>query len=154
MRFKNLERFRVGGTGNNFQLEIPPPRTPDGRVYRFSPNESAHPRHFVLGDYDKDFVPSAQSGARMKIAPRSRQTVCPYSGVIAADNEFTHPDDIKAARAVVEHAVVADAEAELARMMEGFNRSISGNSLITVSANVEKNNSPQNTNFWRDGLSC
>ncbi|MDP9412505.1 MAG: hypothetical protein M3Q08_00040 [Pseudomonadota bacterium] len=32
------------------QLSIPAPKTPDGRVYRFSPNEVAHPRHFVLGE--------------------------------------------------------------------------------------------------------
>jgi hypothetical protein len=50
MRFKNLERYRTGGTGTRMQLSIPSPRTPDGRAYRYSPNEDAHPRHFVLGD--------------------------------------------------------------------------------------------------------
>src|SRR6476646_6968409 len=115
MKFKNLDRYRVGGTGTNLKLEVPLPRTPDGRVYRFSPNENAHPRHFVLGNHDKSFAPSDASRRRMKNEPRSSRTVCPYSGVIADDQEFTHPGDVKAALAVVEHAAVADVEAELAR---------------------------------------
>ena len=32
------------------KLSMPLPRTPGGRVYRFSPNEDAHPRHFVIGN--------------------------------------------------------------------------------------------------------
>lgn len=152
MKFKNLEKYRVGGSGTNFKLEVPPPKTPDGRVYRFSPNESAYPRHFVLGTHDRQFIPSEASLARMKIEPRSSQTVCPYSGVIAADQEFTHPDDVKAARAVVEHAVFADAEAEIARMLEGINRSMPQNSLIKIQANVEKKFRPKPRFLRRDLL--
>src|SRR4051812_31747584 len=55
MRFKNLESYRIGGVGNDMQLGIPLPKTPDGRVYRYSPNENAHPRHFLLGDRIEGF---------------------------------------------------------------------------------------------------
>lgn len=152
MKFRNLERFRTGGTGSKFELAVPVPRTPDGRVYRLSPNEYAHPRHFVLGDFDKTFVPSDLARARMKIEPRSSQTVCPYSGTIAPDQEFTHPDDLKAAVELVKHAAVADTEAELSRMLDGFNRSMPSNSLIKIQANVEKKFRPQPRFSRRDLL--
>ena len=48
MRFNNLESYRIGGVGSDMQLGIPLPKTPDGRVYRHSPNENAHPRLFLL----------------------------------------------------------------------------------------------------------
>ena len=41
MRFPNLEKYRTGGTSTRMRLGIPFPRTPDGRVYRYSPNETA-----------------------------------------------------------------------------------------------------------------
>lgn len=43
MRFRNLERYRTGGAKNRMELSIPLPRTPEGRVYRYSPNEKALP---------------------------------------------------------------------------------------------------------------
>lgn len=85
MRLKNLERYRTCGTGTNFQLAISVPKTPDGRAYRLSPNENAHPRHFVIGDPVRPKMISDESRARMKILPGSPQTVCPYSGTIAED---------------------------------------------------------------------
>jgi hypothetical protein len=69
MDFKNLNRYRIGGTGSNMKLGIPPPRTPDGRVYRYSPNPDAHPRHFVLGNFNPDIVISDEARARMKLQP-------------------------------------------------------------------------------------
>lgn len=143
MKFRNLERFSTGAAGSTMNLEVPLPRTPDGRVYRYSPNESAHPRHFVLGDFDHEFVPSEESRARMKIEPRSSQTVCPYSGTIGDDQEFMHPDDIKAALATVEHAAAADVEAALSRMFDGFNRNMPSNSLIKITANIQKKHRPK-----------
>ena len=71
MRFKNLERYRTGGFGNRLQLTIPLPKTPDGRVYRFSPNEAAQPRHFVLGAFDRPAEINDTAHARMKLEPGS-----------------------------------------------------------------------------------
>jgi len=118
------------------QLGIPPPRTPDGRVYRFSPNVNAHPRHFVLGNADEAFVFSEAARARMKLEPRSSQTVCPYSGIVADNDEFTHPDDVKAAIKTVEHAALEDVKAELGRMLAGFNRDQTRNGLFRIQATV------------------
>ena len=103
MQFKNLGRFRTGGTGNNMQLCIPLPKTPDGRVYRYSPNENAHPRHFLLGNRVPDFVLPEALTSRMAHAPGTPGTICPYSGTLADDSDFTYPDDIAAAKEVVAH---------------------------------------------------
>ena len=37
MDFKNLDKYRTGGSGSRLQLSIPVPRTAAGRVYRYSP---------------------------------------------------------------------------------------------------------------------
>jgi hypothetical protein len=134
------------------QLSIPLPQTPDGRVYRFSPNDSAHPRHFLLGGVDEAFDVSEAARARMKLEPRSNQTVCPYSGIVADDQEFTHPDDIKAARKTVEHAVLADASAELGRMLEGFNRGQARNAPLRIQATVKTTPQPRPRFSRRDLL--
>jgi len=42
---------------------IPAPKTSDGRVYRYSPNVDAHPRHFVLDDRVAGFVAEAKAQA-------------------------------------------------------------------------------------------
>lgn len=124
------------------QLAIPLPKTPNGRVYRFSPNEQAHPRHFVLGDAPQDFVITEAARARMKLEPRSKQMVCPYSSTVADESDFTHPEDVKAALKVVEHAAVSDIEAELARIFGSVNRSQSRNSLVRIEAKVRQSPRP------------
>jgi len=137
MDFKNLGKYRTGGTVSHMQLSVPIPTTPDGRVYRFSPNEHAHPRHFVLGKTVKEIEPTPEMKARMKLSPRSKQTVCPYSGVVADDEAFTHPDDVKAATEIVSHAASADVEAELNRILGGFNRNQPRNSLLRIEAKLD-----------------
>jgi hypothetical protein len=77
MDFKNLNRYRIGGTSKNMRLGIPPPTTPDGRVYRYSPNPDAHPRHFVLGNHDPAFVIADEARARMRLQPRSNNPYVP-----------------------------------------------------------------------------
>ncbi|UYN96071.1 MAG: hypothetical protein KIT25_03760 [Enhydrobacter sp.] len=137
MKFRNLDRFRTGGTNRLMELSIPVPKTPDGRVYRYSPNEQAHPRHFVLGEVVQKIDATSDMKARMRLEPRSNQTVCPYSGIMADDQAFTHPDDIKAAQEIVGHAAVADVEAELQRMFGAFNSNQPRNSLVKITTSVQ-----------------
>lgn len=120
MQFKKLGRYQTGGTQKNMTLGIPIPQTPEGRVYRYSPNENAHPRHFVLGSPDDAFVILEEKKARMKLVPRSKQTVCPYSGVIDDDQNFTHPDDIEAATKIVGHLAIQDVEEHLSKLFSGI----------------------------------
>jgi hypothetical protein len=56
----------------------------------------------------------------MKLEPRSQQTVCPYSGAVAPDAEFNHPDDLDAAVKAVGHAAMEDLRAEIQRTLGGI----------------------------------
>jgi hypothetical protein len=132
MDFRNLNRYRIGGTTSNIKLGVPPPRTPAGRVYRYSPNPDAYPRHFVLGNHDPDFVVTEEARARMKLEPHSNQSVCPYSGVVAANEEFLHPDDKDAALEIVKDAALRDAEAALHKAFSGFSNRSSGKGFPTI----------------------
>ena len=69
MRFKNLDRYKTGGTSQRIKLSIPLPKTPDGRVYRFSPNEAAQPRHFLIGDIKAQYPRPKEKTSRMKLRP-------------------------------------------------------------------------------------
>lgn len=122
MKLKRLEKMRTGGTRTNMQLSIPMPKTPDGRVYRYSPNADAHPRHFVLGDPVLGFVAEPDRAARMKYRPGTPGTVCPYSGVRADDAEFMHPDDRKAALKIVKQAALQDMQDAVSEMLAGVAR--------------------------------
>ena len=134
MRLKNLERFKTGGAGNNMQLSIPLPKTPDGRVYRYSPNEDAHPRLFLLGERVSDFVLPETLTSRMTHAPGTPGTICPYSGTLADDSDFTHPDDIAAAKEVVAHAFQTDAANAIHGMFDDLARQHSGSNFLKITA--------------------
>lgn len=122
MKLKRLEKMRTGGSRTKMQLSIPMPKTPEGRVYRYSPNIDAHPRHFVLGDPVVGFVAEPDRAARIKYVPGTPGTVCPYSGVRADDAEFTHPDDRKAALKIVKQAALQDMQDAVSDMLAGVAR--------------------------------
>ncbi|MGY3138338.1 hypothetical protein ACVWZM_009020 [Bradyrhizobium sp. USDA 4501] len=134
MRFRNLEKYKTGGSGNNLTLEIPLPKTPDGRVYRYSPNENAHPRLFLLGDRVPEFILPEALTTRMTHPPGTPGTVCPYSGTLDDDQNFTHPDDVAAAKEIVAHAFHADAAAAIHGMFDDLARKNSGNKFVKIEA--------------------
>lgn len=135
------------------KLGLPLPRTPDGRVYRFSPNEDAHPRHFVIGEVVSDVTLTDDLRARMKIEPRTKQTVCPYSGTIADDNAYTHPDDMKAALEMVKHAAAQDVEEAVANMFKSvFKGGSSRNGPISITASVKRGAPKPKPRFARQDL--
>ena len=119
MKMKNLKRYQVGGTQSKMDLAIPVPPTPAGRVYRFSPNPDAHPRHFVLGRRVAAISDEDTKRGRMRQDPRTSKTVCPYSGFVGKDHDFTHPKDIEAAIKIVEHDAIQDVQDAVSDMLKG-----------------------------------
>jgi hypothetical protein len=148
MDMKHLNRYRTGGTDSNMRLNVPVPKTPAGRVYRYSPNPHAHPRHFVLGNTVPDFIISDEARARMKLQPRSKETVCPYSGTIAADQEFTHPDDVEAAKELVKDAAIRDVQDAMRKAFSGFDNRSSGNGFLTIK--TEYRPAPVWSKYWSE----
>ena len=153
MKFLRLSRYRTGGTTSNMKLSVPLPRTPEGRVYRFSPNKDAHPRHFGIGNVIAEVPLTEELRARMKHPPRTKQTVCPYSGTVADDDAYTHPDDVKAAREMVMHEAAQDMEDAVAQVFkDAFKGSSSSNGLIKVTANVKRSTPKPKPRFARQDL--
>ncbi len=132
MRFRNLEKYKTGGSGNNMTLGIPLPETPFGRVYRYSPNENAHPRLFLLGSRVPEFIIQEKLTPRMKHPPGTPGTICPYSGTLDEDENFTHPDDLAAALEVVTHAAQADVAAALHGMFDSLSRKTANNKSVKM----------------------
>ena len=141
MRMKRLEQYRTGGTTRNMRLGVPIPRTPDGRVYRYSPNELAYPRHFVLGGRVSGYEVSQELSPRMTHMPGQPGTVCPYSGIVADDDDFLHPDDKKAAIETVHHAAAEDVTDAFHDIFKGLGRKFSSSKHVKISAG--KRSSPR-----------
>lgn len=150
MRFKNLEKYKTGGSGSKLTLSIPAPKTPDGRVYRYSPNERAFPRHFLIGDCVGETSEDEYHRSRMRQQPGLPQTICPYSGVCADDDEFMHPDDIEAATQIVGHEVLKDTHGFLENMAKGFNRRQSKGGLFSMNMSVKSRRKTAPRFFRRD----
>lgn len=148
MNFKNLDKYRVGGAGSKMKLSIPVPCTPSGRTYRLSPNEDAHPRHFLLGAAVRPETITDAMLARMKQEPGQAITVCPYSGLMAEDEAFVHPDDRAAALETVRQAALSDIHAQFAQMIEGLGSKSKG--LIKVTATSSP--PPPTPRFYREDL--
>lgn len=153
MEFSRLSRYRTGGTNTNMKLSYPAPRTSGGRVYRFSPNEQAHPRHFVLGQVVADIDLTNELRSRMKHDPRTNKTVCPYSGTVAKDEAFVHPDDVKAAVEMVKHDVAQDVQDALSAMLKNaFNGGSSNNGFIKFTTSVKHETARPRPRFARQDL--
>ncbi len=120
MKMSNLKQYQTGGTRSKMELSIPLPRTPEGRVYRYSPNEDAHPRHFVLGERVAEISDDETKRVRMRQEPGSSKTICPYSGTAGEDDEFTHPKDAEAAIKIVEHAAMKDVQDAFSGMLKSI----------------------------------
>lgn len=135
------------------KVGIPLPRTPDGRVYRFSPNENAYPRHFVIGNVVASVGLSKELRVRMKHEPHTKQTVCPYSGIVADDDAFIHPDDVKAALEIVKHAAAQDMQDAVSDIFRNaFKGSSSVKGPIRVTTDVKRSIPKPKPRFSRQDL--
>lgn len=137
LRFKRLSRYRVGGSEDRLRLAMPTPMSPSGKTYQYSPNPDAPPRLFLLGDADP--LEARTTPRRpMRRRPGPGQTVCPYSGVMADDEEFTHFDDLRVIKKHIQRLVEADIEDHLADMARDFNRRQPRDALISLKMDVPR----------------
>lgn len=122
LRFKRLERHRVGGTRDKMELSLPIPKSPSGKVYQYSPNPDATPRLFQIGDAPDDRTIAPENKHRIRREPGPGETVCPYSGHQAPDQEFTHMDDVDAVRKYAFWMAEADVQDWIGDWAKDFNR--------------------------------
>ena len=119
-RFKRLEKYKVGGTKDRMELNILLPKSPGGKVYRWCPDEDCSPRLFLLGDEQR---PENLDISRLRRAPGTLGTTCPYCGTDADDDKFNYDGDITASQKYMEWAASKDISDYMEKMARDFNRS-------------------------------
>ncbi len=139
-RFRRLERFKTGGSGNNMQLSIPLPTSETGKILRYCPNENCAPRRFQLGSVPEARSISPDHESLIRRQPGVNGITCPYCGNDSPDVEFTAPEDIKAAHDLIGWEVEQDIGDWLEKLADDFNRNTSKGGLISVSMNAKRSN--------------
>ena len=122
--FKRLERYRTGGTRNKMELSIPLPKTSGGKEYRLCPIDDCVPRLFLLGDAPAKQKISEENNPRARRMPGTPGITCPYCGNDAPDNDYIHPEDVKAAQKYIEWAAVEDIGEYIEGFAKKFNREV------------------------------
>ena len=152
-RFRQLEKYKTGGTRDAMELSLPLPKTPAGKVYRWCPIRECRPRLFLLGDPPKEQAVLDNLSDLVRRQPGMPGITCPYCGHDAEDSDFTHPQDIEAARKFVKWAASRDITDHLKDMAGDFNRKMkkSGGGLFSMKMDVK---GPQRTppSAWREDL--
>ncbi len=146
--FKRLERYKVGGIGDKWELQIPLPQTLSGKVYRWCPDEQCSPRLFLLGG-----TPVRPEGLDVSKLYRSPGigTTCPYCGGDASDEEYMYSGDTQAILDYLQWAAYRDAHDALKKMSDDFNRSVGSGGLISINMSVDPVTEPE-PSAWREDL--
>ena len=119
------------------ELSIPFPKSPSGKVLQQCPSSDCRPRRFLTGgtkwqEGEKEIPPKAQR------IPLSGKTTCPYCGTNDTDDAFSHPDDIKHTKDLVEAAIAADVNNAIADTFGKSFKQINRSGLVKISGNVKK----------------
>lgn len=147
-RFRRLEEYKVGDTKNGMELNVPLPKTPSGKIYRWCPNGQCTPRLFLLGDAER---PEGLDVSQLRRAPGVRGTTCPYCGTDADDADFTYGGDIEAVREYITWAAHRDISDHVERLTRDFNRSQPRGGLLSVKMDFKPDVTPE-PRPWREDL--
>ncbi len=148
-RFQRLEQYRVGGSGDKMELRMPLPKTPDGKVNQRCPGPRCRPAVFQLGNAPEE-RPQAEPG-RLRRLPGPGQTICPYCGHMAADEDFIAPEDMEAIKKQIAWAAEREVADFLKDTARDFNRRTPRSGFISVRMDVKDNFRPRPTP-WREDL--
>ena len=147
-RFKRLEKYKVGGTKDRLELNIPLPKSPSGKIYRWCPNDKCIPRLFLLGD---SHTQEKLDISNLRRTPGTLGTTCPYCGTDADDDDFNYEGDIEAIKAYMEWAVTKDVGDYLEDFSKKFNRSQPRGGLLSIKMDYKANHIPE-PRAWREDL--
>jgi hypothetical protein len=131
------------------ELSIPIPKTPDGKANQQCPDPDCRPGLFQLGS-----APAERTNERtqfMRRIPGSGDTICPYCGRMASDQEFIDPADIEAAKREIAWAAERDMADALRDMARTFNREVPSGGLISLRMDVKGPSRPRPV-AWREDL--
>jgi len=152
LRFRRLEQHRTGGTSDRMELSVPMPKTPSGKIYNYSPNPEAAPRLFLIGNAPEVRSIAEARQHRIRRQPGPGETVCPYSGLIAPDEDFIHFDDVEAVKKQVMWAAREDVGDYLDNWARDFNRGQPKGGFVSVSMSVKRPHRARPFNIREDLL--
>ncbi len=147
--FKRLERYKVGGIGDQWEMQIPLPQTLSGKVYRWCPDEECSPRLYLLGGTPNR--PEGLDVSKLYRAPGIAETTCPYCGQDASDEDFMYSGDTQAILDYLKWAANRDAHDALKKMSDDFNRSVGSGGWLSVKMSVNPVTKPE-PRAWREDL--
>lgn len=124
-------------------LSVPVPRSPTGKIYHYSPNPEAVPRLFQIGDAPPERTVAPEHATRIRRQPGTGETICPYSGHQAPDEEFVHFDDVQAVKDYIGWAVQQDVGDWLSNLARNFNRRQPRGGFLTMSMEVKRPHNPK-----------
>ena len=152
-RFKRLEQYQVGGTRDKMDLSIPFPRTPSGKMYRLCPVDDCAPRLFLLAETPTEQKISEENNAHIRRLPGTPGITCPYCGNDAPDNDYTHPEDLKAAKEFIKWAAMEDAGEYMEGLAKNFNREVkkAGKGIFSVEMDFKRSRMTR-PHVWREDL--
>jgi hypothetical protein len=103
----------------------------------------AAPRLFLIGEAPADRAIAGEYLRRIRRQPGPGETVCPYSGHMATDQDFVHLEDIEAIKKQIVWEAGADIQDWLADMARGFNSHQPSGGFITVKMEAKPNRQPR-----------
>lgn len=138
-RFKELEKFRTGGTDDEMILKIPLPRSPSGMVSRYCPNAECVPSLFQIGAPPLNQEIAKNHSHLIRRSPGTEGVTCPYCAHDAPDEDFIWQADIEAAIEQVKFAAQQDVKRHFGRIASDFNRQMkgSGGDLFKIGMDVD-----------------
>ncbi len=145
--FKRLQRYQIERRGSTMTLGIPLPKTAGGKVNRDCPAEPCEIRRFQLGTAPEDRVVAPDATPRIRRAPSTPGTTCPYCGHDDDDQAFTTSDDRRAALDHVKWAAHEDVADALGAMLDSAFR---GSKLVQVKRSYRAPRPAPRT--WREDL--
>lgn len=151
-RPRNLERHKVGGSGDEMTLSFERPRTDSGKVRERCPAEGCQPAIFLLGEKAEEHTPAPDTIPLMRREPGSSMTTCPYCGHDDEDDKFIPEEDVEHAKNMALHLVHKDIDDMLGGFAKSFNRGQSRGGLISMSMDYKPSRNPKPLGIREDLL--
>ena len=152
-KFRRLEKWRTGLTGDRMELSIPLATTATGLVLRWCPNDDCQPRRFQLGSQAREPHSRPDDQARQRRSPGQSVCTCPYCGTDDSDDAFLAPEDQQAALDKVKWAVQEDLGRWMDDLAKDFNRSVGRGGRNFLNINMTSSHRPRpEPRPWREDL--
>lgn len=133
LRFRNLERYKTGGRGDNMTLSIKRPQSDTGKYSQKCPKEGCQPALFQMGEAPEKHTIEHECVDQIRRQPHTIGTTCPYCGYDGDDQDFIPKEDIEHGVKLIENAVMRDISSWLGDTAKDFNRRQSKGGFISIS---------------------